>query len=153
MRRSVMRFTLLGLSVGLMTASAFRGAARANFLHITVRSTQSDSVRIIWRPYAGALGPDAKEQQRRLINRQSITHPDSIRRWRDSTVRDTLRVATPAEMTVDMTGGPVVIETLTMGLVRVETQLTPERGPIVGVWGRAFRIDSDGLKPTIEQRR
>ena len=81
------------------------------------------------------------------------SNPDSVRHWRDPAARDTIAMKTPTEFVVDMTGGPIVVESLGQDSVHVETQLTPRRGPIVAVWGHKLIIDSDGLAPRVDRRR
>jgi hypothetical protein len=101
----------------------------------------------------GAVTSSGADQQAALRARRSITHPDSIRRWRDAAARDTTLVRAPAEFLVDMTAGPVVVEAVGRDSIRVEAQLSPRRGPIVASWGRALRIESDGVTPRVLRRR
>jgi hypothetical protein len=77
---------------------------------------------------------------------------DSTRRWQDPKSRDTVVVSAPAEFTVDMTSGPVVIEVVKGDSVKVVAQLTPARGPIVTLWGKALVVESDGVAPWITRR-
>jgi len=129
--------------------------SRANFVRITVDRPAGARVRAIWRPYAGAMGPDAAAAQQAAIRHRNLfaTNADSAARWRDEAARDTAVHTVPVEFVVDMTGGPVVVESLTSDSVRVAAQLTPQRGPRVEAWGRAMVIESDGRTPGISRRR
>jgi hypothetical protein len=136
-----------------VTVPTIAKTPRANFLNISVTAPQAVPVWAIWRPYAGALG-DGREQQYRLRNRHHWTsNPDSVRRWQDPAARDTVRMTTPAEFTVDMMAGPIVVMSAGRDSVRVAAQLAPWRAPIVASWGHLFEISSDGITPQIDRRR
>jgi hypothetical protein len=129
------------------------GTARANFLYITVTAKKAVEVHAIWRPYAGAIGDGDAQQNAVLNNRRFANVQDSTRRWRDTTVRDTIETHTPVGFTVDMNDGPIVIEALGDDSVRIEAQLTPARGATVGSWGHAFVVSADGVTPRVDRRR
>ena len=144
----------LAIGALLVLSGTPSGDRRANFLDIAVTKPRDVVVHAIWRPYYGAVSVTGEEQQRRLIDRMSRKWPqDSLRRWGDPASRDTVSVTTPVDFVVDMSGGPIVIETISGDSVRVEAQLTPGRGPVVAVWARAFRVDADGIRPHVERIR
>jgi hypothetical protein len=125
----------------------------ANFLRIAVTSATPGAARAIWRPYAGAVG-SGNEQQNALQRRRPFwTNADSLRRWQDTTVRDTIRIETPAELIVDMTGGPITVEAVGVDSIQVRAQLTPSRGPVASIWGRSIVVSSDGVEPKTVRRR
>ena len=139
-------------AVLVITISGARPVShRANFLHIAVTAPESATVRAIWRPYAGAVVSRGEDQQAALRGRRGITNADSVRRWRDPDVRDTILVKAPAEFLVDMMAGPVVVEAV-VDSVKVEAQLSVRRGPLVSAWGKAVVVDSDGVAPSIVRR-
>lgn len=141
---------LLLLSAGPLAPPS---TPRANFLYITVSANHSTPVHAIWRPNVGAVG-DGYAQQTALFDRERLPGAqDSMRRWRDPASRDTIAVQTPVGFTVDMTPGPIVIEAVGTDSIRVEAQLTPSRGPVVGSWGHVFVISADGVTPAVERRR
>lgn len=143
---------LLSLVFSVWAAGPTR---RANFVRITVDHPAAGRVRTIWRPYAGAIGADAFVAQQAALQRRRAfaTNADSVARWRDEEARDTIVRAVPVEFIVDMTAGPVAIESVTPDSVQVTVQLTPERGPRIEAWGRALLIDSDGRAPRVARRR
>jgi hypothetical protein len=138
----------LGLSIGTIAVPS-----RANFVRINVDGPARARIRAIWRPFAGAAG-DGFAQQAALQRRWPFaTNADSVARWGDERARDTVAHDVPVVFTVDMTGGPVIVESLTSDTVRVTVQLTPERGPRVETWGRTLRVESDGRAPSITRVR
>lgn len=152
-RRAVFFGATVCAMVLAITVPLIAETRRANFLIITVTAQTPASVWAIWRPYAGAPG-DGREQQSRLRTRhQWRANPDSVRRWQDPAGRDTVRLTTPAEFTVDMTAGPIRVVSPSGDSVRVSAQLAPRRGRLVIAWGRAFDIDSNGIEPRVERRR
>ena len=118
------------------------GGARANFLYVAVTAAKPTAVHAIWRPHAAVL------DSRRYASLQ-----DSMRRWQDTTVRDTTAVRTPVGFTVDMNDGPIVIEAVGDDSIHVEARLTPSRGPLVASWGRKFVVSADGVTPSVERHR
>jgi hypothetical protein len=143
------------ISVCLAVAAvSLPSALRANLLRVEVTSSTPTIVRAIWRPRAGVVGASVADQQRALANPLSIpTSPDSLRRWQNPAARDTIVAQTPAQFVVDMSGTDVVIEVVAGGVVRVEAQFTPARGPVVTMSGRAVTVHADGLKPSLEVSR
>jgi hypothetical protein len=138
----------LGLGIGTIGAPW-----RANFVRINVDRPANGRIRAIWRPYAGAAG-DGFAQQAALQRRGLYAaNADSVARWRDERARDTVVHDVPVVFTVDMTAGPVIVESLTSDTVRVTVQLTPERGPRAETWGRGLRVQSDGRAPIIMRVR
>jgi hypothetical protein len=154
MRGIISGVLVAGLLVATAASAWTTGSEpRANFLHVWVTAQQGESVRAIWRPYAGAVASLGQDQQAALRARRQITHPDSLRRWADSTARDTIVVSAPAEFLVDMTGGAIVVESVGNDSLRVEAQQSPWRGPIVSAVGRSLLLDADGVKPEVRRRR
>ena len=145
------RFIFVLLSMSLWLGSNRRPA---NFLRITVTAERPVKARVVWRPHAGVFGSteyawaSAVQAARRFMD-----DPDSLRRWQDPAVRDSVPLKTPAELLVDMTGGPITIEALDGDSVVVQAQLTPDRGPRVSGSGHLLVIDSDGRIPSIERVR
>lgn len=141
--------------VAVIAALTVLGAAKplpANFLQIVISEPDSATVRVIWRPYAGAVSSRGEDQQARLRTRRGVTNADSLRRWNDPSSRDTVLIGTPAELIVDMTAGPVIIEAA-KDSVRVEAQLTPRRGVVVGTWGAVLVVESDAITPSVTRKR
>jgi hypothetical protein len=134
------------------TGSAHAPPPRAYFAHVTVTAPTAVPVRATWRPYAVSLGPDINEQQRRLRARARITHPDSLRRWRDTTARDTVHLVTPAEFTVDLAWGAVLLEALGPDSIEVATQLVPMGGRVAVERGRVFRLPRPPFLPPFGRR-
>ena len=148
-----MQVMVVSLCLAVAVASS-PSTRRANFLRIGVTASTPATVRAIWRPRAGVIGANVADQQRALANPLNFpAPPDSLRRWRDPAARDTTLAQTPAQFVVDMSGTDVTIEVVTGSILRVEAQLTPARGPVVTVSGRAVTVRADGLKPSLEVRR
>jgi hypothetical protein len=144
----------LFIRLGILIAALIPVPPHANFLLIRVTSKSPSTVRAIWRPYAGAIGARADAQQAALSRRWAYrANADSMRRWQDSSVRDTITAQTPTEFIVDMTGGPIVVEACGVDSIRVEAQLTPLRGPSASTWGRAIVVSSDGIEPKVVRRQ
>ena len=141
----------IGILLVVMAPAASEG--RANFVHVAVTAPPGAPVRAIWRPYAGAVTSKGEDQQAALRARRRVTHPDSLRRWQDPAARDTVVVKAPAELLIDMSAGPVLVEALESDSIHAEVQLSPRRGPVVASWGRALTIDSDGRTPRVTRRR
>ena len=129
------------------------GGARANFLYVAVTAAKPTEVHAIWRPHAGAVGDGYAQQAAVLDSRRYASLQDSMRRWQDTTVRDTTAVRTPVGFTVDMNDGPIVIEAVGDDSIHVEARLTPSRGPLVASWGRKFVVSADGVTPRVERHR
>jgi hypothetical protein len=147
-----MRYIVLWLALGLGLGGTV-ALPRANFLRIVVDRPAHGRVRVIWRPYAGAAG-DGYAQQSAVRGRGRFrANADSVARWADESARDSVVREIPAVFTVDMTGGPIVIESVTSDTVHVAVQLTPERGPRVRRWGRRLEVRSDGFAPGITRIR
>jgi hypothetical protein len=147
--------SMRAIAIGfLVLAGAPSGPARrANFVRVVVTAPPSAAVRAIWRPYAGAVTSNGEDQQGALRARSRVTHPDSLRRWRDPAARDTVVARAPAEFLVDMTAGPILVEAVGRDSIHVGVQLSPQRGPVAASWGRALQIESDGLAPRVLRRR
>jgi hypothetical protein len=143
---------MLGLCFLAGMAPTPLGVGRANFLYITVTAGQATAVHAIWRPHAGAIGDGYAQQEAAFRARTVPNLQDSLRRWRDSTVRDTVVAETPVGFTVDMNEGPIVIEAAGRDSIRVAAQLTPARGSVVTAWGRALVVSADGMTPRVERR-
>jgi hypothetical protein len=143
-------YLCLALWLGIGTIDT---PSAANFVRINIDRPANGRVRMIWRPYAGAVGDGAAQQA--ALQRRSLFPPnaDSVARWRDERARDTVVRGLPVTFTVDMSGGPVIVESLTTDSVRATVQLTPERGPLVETWGREMLIESDGRAPRITRVR
>ena len=126
-------------------------AARANFVRVYLTAPDGAAAQVIWRPYAGAVGVDFGARQRRLMAAsQWRSNPDSLRRWNDPTVRDTVPLRVPASLLVDMTGGPFLIEATGRDsiLVKVE-RVAPFKHPEVARWGHRLEIRSESIPPSI----
>ena len=149
-----MRHAWLCLSL-VLTGAPITTSRRANFVRIEVHAPLGGRVQAIWRPYAGATGVGGFGAQQAALQRRRLfaTNADSIARWRDERARDTVVAGVPVAFTVDMTAGPVIVESVTPDSIRVSVQLTPERGPRVDAWGRTMLIESDGRAPRITRRR
>jgi hypothetical protein len=129
-------------------------ALRANFLHIQVAGSEGSSVQIIWKPHQGVIGRTVSDQQADVRAMHSVPNlADSMRRWRDSTVRDTVVVTLPTQLVVDMSGGAVLLTAVRADSIRVDAQLTPERGPRVVRNGKVIRVSADGQTPWVERRQ
>ena len=121
-------------------ASTHTPPARASFAHVTVTAPKPTTVRAIWPPYSVSLGPDINERQRRIAARRGITHPDSLQRWRDRTVRDTLELQTPFEFTVDFAAASILLEAVGPDSIQVAIERLPRGGPVAVERGRVFRL-------------
>jgi hypothetical protein len=141
------------LSFLALTWLVSTGERRANDLSIVVTGKDSIAVRVIWRPYAGAVVSRGEDQQAALRRRHSITHPDSIRRWTEPDARDSILFCLPGELYVDMGGGPIVVEASQSDSLHVEAQLAPPRGQVVSAWGHSLLIESDGIRPYVTRLR
>ena len=125
-----------------------KGPLLANWVHVAVTAPRPVPIRAIWRPHAG--GRTFEEQQGAVRAAWALPGAaDSARRWRDPSARDTIGAGTPAEFVIDMGGGPVVFEAMGEDSIHVEVQLRPARSQIVSAWGRALRVESDGMTPRI----
>lgn len=143
-------YLCLALALGVGPVSA---PSRANFVRINIDYPANERIRAIWRPYAGAAGDGFAQQA--AVRRRGLfaTNADSVARWRDERARDTVIHNIPVVFTVDMTAGPVLVESLTSDSVHVTIQLTPERGPRTETWGRKLQVGSDGRAPSITRVR
>lgn len=144
--------TRLFISFEVVVAAFLVFPRHANFLRITVTSPTPGAARAIWRPYAGAVGSGNEQQIALQRRRPFLANVDSLRRWQDTTVRDTIRIETPAELIVDMTGGPITVEAVGVDSICVRAQLAPSRGPVAFMWGRSIVVSSDGVEPKTVRR-
>jgi hypothetical protein len=141
-----MRLISWSSAIVLLAFTTAPSTPRANFLVIEVNSAAPVTVRAIWRPFAGSFS--FEEQQARIRAIRGTTQPDSVRRWNDPGALDTVVAKSPTAFVVDMTAGPVVIET-TGDSIRVDAQLTPRRGQLVSAWGKRLVVESDGITPSV----
>jgi hypothetical protein len=125
---------------------------RANFVRIHVDGAAGTEIRVIWKPYAGAVGTTVASQQAGVRSMHDVPNfPDSMRRWRDPSVRDTVISTLPVDYVVDMNGGPISIESLSKKKVDLEAQTT-RGGPISKANAKSFRISADGYRVVIESQ-
>ena len=120
---------------------------RAYYAHVTVTAPSPIAVRAIWRPYAVSLGPYDGAAWDKLGARVRRMSPDSVRRMRDTTARDTVQLVTPAEFTADFSKGSVLLEVTGPDSVQVATQLVPMGGHVAVERGRTFRLPRPGYLP------
>lgn len=137
-----------------LSTSAGAAAEQANFVHVTIQAGEAGFARVIWKPHQGVVGTTVSDQQADVQRMHAVPNmADSMRRWRDSTVRDTTTLALPTQLVVDMGGGPIIIRGLGQDSVEVTAVLTSGRGKQPVVWGRSLIVSGDGQTARIEREQ